>query len=129
MRAQVAEPWAYQYQHADGLVCTMITLNGLVGDFCFAAQLKDRAEPLSTQMYLPMPPAHTTLANFFSPQVNNVEQMFASGRATYPVERTLLTTGLTAAGVESRFQSEAKIDTPHLHIAYQPNPESTFWRS
>ena len=129
MRAQVAEPWAYQYQHADGLVCTMITLNGLVCDFCFAAQLKDRAEPLSTQMYLPMPPAHTTLANFFSPQVNNVEQMFATGRATYPVERTLLTTGLTAAGVESRFQSEAKIDTPHLHIAYQPNPESTFWRS
>ena len=76
-----------------------------------------------------MPPAHTTLAHFFSQQDNNVEQMFASGRAAYPVERTLLTTGLTAAGVESRFQSDSKIVTPHLLIAFQPNPESTFLRS
>ena len=30
----------------------------------------------STQMYLPMPPARTSLANFFSPLVNNFEQMF-----------------------------------------------------
>jgi len=129
MRAKVETPWAYQYEHLDGLKSTMITLNGLVGDFCFAARLKDRDEPLSTQMYLPMPPAHTTLANFFSPQVNNIEQMFLSGRPSYPIERTLLTTGLTTAGVESTYQDQVKIETPHLDIAYQPNPESTYWRT
>ena len=70
----------------------------------------------STQMYLPMPPGRTTLANFFSPLVNNMEQMFLTGKPTYPVERTLLTTGLTAAGVESLFRDQTKYETPHLAI-------------
>ena len=128
MKSLAAKPWAYQYEHLDGLRCTMMILNGLVGDFCFAARIADQMELLSTQVYLPMPPAHTTLANFFSPQVNNIEQMFASGRASYPVERTLLTTGLAIAGVDSR-EREERVDTRHLNIAYQPNPESTFWRT
>ena len=127
LRELVKDPIAYQYEHLDGLKSTMILLNGLVQDFNFAAHLEDQVQPLSTQMYLPMPPARTTLANFFSPQVNNVEKMFLTGKATYPVERTLLTTGLVAAGVESLFQNQARIETPHLTVSYQPTAESTFW--
>ena len=59
-------------------------------------------------MYLPMPDGRTTLANFFSPLVNNMEKMFLTGKATYPVERTLLTTGLTAAGVESLYREQKR---------------------
>ena len=125
----VEDPIAYQYEHLDGLKATMILMNGLVQDFNFAAHLEGQDAPLSTQMYLPMPPARTTLANFFSPQVNNVEKMFLTGVATYPVERTLLTTGLVAAGVESLFQDQARQETPHLNISYQPTEESTFWRT
>jgi hypothetical protein len=33
------------------------------------------------------------------------------------------------AGVDSLFQNQQRMDTPHLNINYQPNPESTFWRS
>ena len=84
---------------------------------------------VSTQMYLPMPDGRTTLANFFSPLVNGMEQMFLTGKATYPVERTLLTTGLTAAGVEACSAGRRKYETPHLAIRYQPTRESTFWRS
>ena len=80
-------------------------------------------------MYLPMPPGRTTLANFFSPLVNNIEQMFLTGKETYPVERTLLTTGLTAAGVESLYRDEARYETPHLAINYKPTRGSTFWRT
>jgi hypothetical protein len=80
-------------------------------------------------MYLPMPPGRTSLANFFSPLVNNFEQMFLTGKETYPLERTLLTTGLTAAGVESLFREQVRYDTPHLAIAYQPTKGSTFWRT
>ena len=72
----VKDPIAYQYEHNDGLKSTMILMNGLVQDFNFAAHIGTDSEILSTQMYLPMPPARTTLANFFSPLVNNIEKMF-----------------------------------------------------
>ena len=129
LKSLVEDPIAYRYEHTDGLTSTMILMNGLVRDFNFAARLEGRNTPLSTQTYLPMPPACTTLANFFSPQVNHIEQMVLTGKPAYPVERTLLTTGLVAAGVESLHQDQEKIETPHLNIVYQPTEDSTFWRT
>ncbi len=129
MKEIVKDPIAYHYEHLDGLRCTMVLLNGLVQDFNFAAHLEDRESPLSTQMYLPMPPDRATLANFFSPQIHHIEQMFLTGRPSYPVERTLLATGLVAAGVESLHQEQKRQETPHLDIAYPPTQESTFWRT
>jgi hypothetical protein len=129
MRRLTKGPVAYRYEHNDGLKCTMLLMDGLVRDFNFVASIEGRSEPFSTQMYLPMPDGRTTLANFFSPLVNNMEKMFLTGRPTYPVERTLLTTGLTAAGVESLYRKQARYDTPHLAIQYQPTKEATFWRT
>jgi hypothetical protein len=129
MRRMVKDPVAYRYQHADGLKCTMLLMSGLVRDFNFAASVGGAREPWSTQMYLPMPDGRTTLATFFSPLVNNMEKMFLTGKATYPVERTLLTTGLTAAGVESLFRGQTRFETPHLAIRYQPTKESTYQRT
>jgi hypothetical protein len=129
MRRLVKDPVAYRYEHADGLRCTMLLMGGLVRDFNFAAEIEGMREPFSTQMYLPMPDGRTTLASFFSPLVNGMEQMFLSGKPTYPIERTLLTTGLTAAGVESLFRNQQRIETPHLAISYMPTPQSTFERS
>ncbi len=130
MKRLVRNPVAYQYEHADGLKSTMILFSGLVEDFNFAARLTGQRKPFSTQMYLPMPPARTSLANFFSPLVNSAEKMFLTGKPTYPLERTLLTTGLTAAGVDSLFAGQKRLETPHLSgIVYQPTKESTFWRT
>lgn len=125
----VKNPVAYRYKHSDGTMSTMLLMSGLLRDFNFAARLDGEREVFSTQMYLPMPDGRTTLANFFSPLVNNAEKMYLTGRPAYPVERTLLTTGLTAAGVESLFQGQQKIETPHLNIRYQAAKESTFWRT
>ena len=119
------EAIAYRYEYADGLKATILLLEGLVYDFTFAARLKGRREPLSTLMYID----HHKPAHFFSGQVNAVEQMFLSGKATYPIERTLLTTGLTAAGVESLWLGQKRLETPHLAIRYTPTEKSTFWRS
>ncbi len=129
MKEIVKDPIVYHYEHRDGLKSTMILMNGLVQDFNFAAYVGAENDVLSTQMYLPMPPARTTLANFFSPLVNIIEQMFLTGEAIYPVERTLLTTGLVTAGVDSLYANGSKQSTPHLDIAYQPTEESTFWRT
>ncbi len=129
MKRLVKNPVAYRYEHADGLKSTMLLMSGLVEDFNFAARIKGRKDIFSTQLYLPMPPARTSLANFFSPLVNNAEKMYLSGKPTYPVERTLLTTGLTAAGVDSLYQKGKRLDTPHLAIAYKSTAGSTFWRT
>jgi hypothetical protein len=129
MKELVKEPIAYQYEHLDGLKSTMILLNGLVQDFNFAAHVEGQEEPLSTQMYLPMPRRHATLASFFSPLVNQIEQLFLTGKAPYPVERTLLTGGLVIAAVDSLHEDQTRQETPHLDIAYHPTAESTFWRN
>ncbi|MGA2590760.1 MAG: hypothetical protein ABSH32_12655 [Bryobacteraceae bacterium] len=129
MRRLVKDPVAYRYQHHDGLFSTMLLMTGLVQDFNFAASIDGRAEPFSAQMYLPMPPARASLASFFSPLVHYMEEMFLTGKPSYPVERTLLTTGLTAAGMESLFRNQARNETPHLSVSYQPPKESAFWRT
>jgi hypothetical protein len=129
MQNLVRTPTAYNYEHHDGLKSTMLLMSGLLEDFNFAAHVDGQPGIFSTQMYLPMPPGRTSLANFFSPLVNNFEQMYLTGKETYPLERTLLTTGLTAAGVESLFRDQIRYETPHLAIRYQPTKASTFWRT
>jgi len=103
-------------------------MDGLVRDFNFAARLDNPSRVVSTQLYLPMPDGRTTLANFFSPLTWNMEQLYITGQSPYPIERTLLTTGLTASGVDSLHAGGARQETPHLGIRYQPSSESTFER-
>jgi hypothetical protein len=129
MRELVKDPVAYTYEHSDGLRSTMLLMHGLVRDFNFAARLDGTDKIFSTQMYLPMPDGRTTLADFFSPLVFHMERMFLTGKPPYPVERTLLTTGLTATGVESLYRKQTRLQTSHLDIRYQPYPEPTFERT
>ena len=117
--------FAYHYEHNDGLKCTMIMLNGVVQEFTVAVQIEGRDDPWAVSMYLPI---NECLADFFNPLTNNIEKMFLTGKPTYPVERTLLCSGLVCAGVDSIFAEGARQETPHLNIAYQPTAESTFWR-
>jgi hypothetical protein len=52
-----------------------------------------------------------------------------TGRMPYPVERTLMTTGLSIAGVEALHQGEKTLPTPHLDFSYQVEDTSTFRRT
>jgi hypothetical protein len=127
LRRMVKEPVAYRYEHHDGLKATMLLLNGLVGDITVAARIKGQSEPLSTQCYLGG--GRETQPFNFDALVWQIEQFLHTGKPTQPIERTLLTSGLVTAGVESLFQGGKQLETPHLKIAYQPNPNSTFRRS
>jgi hypothetical protein len=49
-----------------------------------------------------------------------IQDHFIQRRAPYPVERTLLTTGILEAAMRSRFQKGERVQTPHLQIAYEP---------
>jgi hypothetical protein len=126
IRRMVDDPVAYRIEYSDGLKATMLLFNGLVGDITFAAKLRDRPEPLSTLMFLG--PTHDTQPHNFDPLVWHIEQFMLTGKSALPIERTLLTTGLVAAGVESLARKGEPIATPHLAIRYRPNPNSTFRR-
>jgi hypothetical protein len=105
-------------------------LNNLVQDFTVAIRVKGQDRPLSTQHYLPGVSPGQTLPNFFNPLARHIEGMVKTGIAPYPVDRTLLTTGLVAAAVESLHRGQKRIDTPHLEqMRYQAPRESTFWES
>ena len=124
MREKVKEPIAYRFQYRDGVKATMFLLNGLVGDFTFAARLKGQDKPLSTLFYLPPTPNVVYSAALMS----KAEEMFMTGKVAYPVERTLLTSGLVEAGVQS-LASGRRIETKHLSVKYTAPRESTFWQS
>jgi hypothetical protein len=125
IRAWVKDPVAYRFEYADGLKATMLLMNGLVGDFTFAARLMDRTEPLSTLFYLPPVPNVVYSAALMS----KVESLFLTGKTPYPIERTLLTTGLVAAAMRSLGTGQRRLETPHLAVHYQAPRESSFSRS
>ncbi|MHB8521122.1 MAG: hypothetical protein ACYDH9_10230 [Limisphaerales bacterium] len=120
---------AYFIEHRDGLQTTFFLLNGLVEDFTYAGLVKRTGEIISCQMYLPMPTVRTTLADFFNPLVNHVEQMILEGKAPYPVERTLLTSGMTLSAVDSLYRGQVKVETPYLDVRYHAPANSNFWRA
>jgi hypothetical protein len=117
----VKEPICYRFEYADGVKATMLLLNGLVDDFTFAARLKGESEPLSTLFYLPPTPNVAYSAALMS----KAEETFVTGKAPYPIERTLLTTGLVEAGVRSLAKNQTRLETPHLAIRYQAPRESS----
>jgi hypothetical protein len=122
IRDWVKDPVAYRFEYADGLNATMLMLNGLVGDFTFAAKLKGKMEPLSTLFYLPPNPNVVYSAALMA----KAEELFLTGKAPYPIERTLLTTGLVAAGMQSLATGQKRLETPHLAIRYEVGKESQF---
>jgi hypothetical protein len=78
-------------------------------------------------MYLPMPERGSTTADFFNPMVHYIEQMVLSNTAPYPIERTLLTSGMTLAAVESLYRKGEVVQTPEMAVRYQAPKESLFW--
>ncbi len=118
---------AYFIEHRDGFRTAMF-LTG-IKDFNYAGQRSDTGEIISCQMYLPMPTRGATTADFFNPLTRHIEDLIIHERANYPVERTLLTSGMVVAGVESLYQDQIVIPTPQMGVVYEAPEESMFWRS
>jgi len=125
IREWVKDPIVYRFEYADGVKATMLMMNGLVGDFTFAARIKGQPEPLSTLFYLPSVPNVTYSASLMS----KAEETFLTGKSPTPIERTLLTGGLVEAGCRSLGTGEVVLKTPHLNIKYQVPDESEFVRT
>ena len=133
LKRMAGDSYAYRFEYADGLKATVVqfqtaagqTDGGVVGDCSMAARMHD-GDLFSVQFYLP----YYSMRNFFSPQVHHIETLFRTGKSPLPIERTLLTTGMTAAAIDSLFQDQKRLETPQLAaVHYQPTPESTFRRT
>ncbi len=116
-------PWAYFIEYRDGTKATLLMLSDAVGDFTFAVKVK-RKSIQSTQFFLSPEPNVTYSACL----VHKIEQMIVSGVAPYPVERTLLVSGMLESCLESRVKGHMKIETPQLAVAYQAPRESQYCR-
>ena len=44
--------------------------------------------------------------------------MFVTGRAPYPVERTLIVSGMLESCLDSKVQDHKRLATPHLSVRY-----------
>lgn len=125
LRRLAPDSYAYRFEYLDGTRLAIVQFKGtVVGDCCMAARLNDESI-FSLMFYLP----YSTMRNFFSPLVHHIESLFHTGVSPYPIERTLLTTGMTAAGVESLYQGGRRMETPHLAVRYKAPRNSTYWRS
>jgi hypothetical protein len=59
-----------------------------------------------------------------------IEEMYTTRKAPYPAQRTLLTSGMLEACLNSRFHLNQRIETPHLAaVRYQAPAESQYART
>jgi hypothetical protein len=120
------EMLAYFIQHRDGFRTTLFLAN--IQDFNYAGMRADSGDIIACQMYLPMPGHSATTADFFNPLIRHIETLVLENRAPYPVERTLLTSGMTLAAVDSIHNGYTPVNTPEMAVTYTAPTESTFWR-
>jgi hypothetical protein len=115
---------AFLLEYRDGTRGTVLLLNGHILDVNFAAKIRGETKPASCLFRLPLPPG----ARFFDGQVANLEKFFENGKAPYPVERTLLTTGILDAVMHSHHQRGTRRETPELEVRYLAPADSGFVR-
>jgi hypothetical protein len=127
LRQSSPDAIGYFIEHNDGLQTGMFLFNGLVQDFTYAGREARTGKIRSCQMVLPMPGHSSTTADFFNPLSHHIEDTIINQRASYPVERTLLTSGMTLAAVESLHRGQVPIATPEMAVHYRPARLSTFW--
>jgi hypothetical protein len=101
--------------YSDGLraiVLAAATGGGI--NWHFSCKLAGEEKPQSASFY----GGPWNNRNLFKALGHAIQTHFRERRAPYPVERTLLVTGILDAEMESRFQGGKRIDTPQLATAY-----------
>jgi hypothetical protein len=105
----------YLLEYRDGLKAAVAMNTGLGPEFAFAGKLRGQARPQATWFRLQngRPYGH------FAHLLRAIEHTIHTGRPAYPVERTLLTTGVLDAVMHSLAEGGRLIKTPELAITYQ----------
>jgi hypothetical protein len=114
LEESVPEPVLFVIDYQDGLRANVFTLNGAVAEWTVAWRYADRDSIESTlfQTQEERPFYH------FSHLLCGINKMMQTGKPTWPVERTLLTSGLLDSLLISKQRDGQRLETPHLDIHY-----------
>jgi hypothetical protein len=100
--------------YRDGLRAAMLKVGDSGIRWNFACQIEGEAEPRATSYYV----GPWQNRNLFRALSHAIQAHFRERRAPYPVERTLLTTGMLDAAMDSRVAGGGWVETPQLGFAY-----------
>ena len=114
-RKAVRRPKLYLVNYRDGLRIALFELNHAVGAWT-AAWRDPKDAVVSTQFWT----QEARPAGHFGLLLDGIQAMFQTGKPSWPVERTLLTSGVLDALMLSETKGGVVIETPDLDVAYQP---------
>lgn len=108
--------------YRDGLRATVLKYGTSSNRWNFACRLKGDPQPHATAIFN----GPWGNRNMFKALSHAAQQFFRERRAPYPVERTLLVSGVLDAAMWSRELHGCRINTPNLEWSYSPTDFSAF---
>jgi hypothetical protein len=111
----VKDPILFVIDYHDGLRVNVFTLNPAISEWAAAWRYADTGEKESTLFWT----QEKRPFNHFTHLLMEIEKMMHTGHPSWPVERTLLTSGLLDALLISKKNGGSRMKTPHLNIKYR----------